>query len=73
MNQEFERLKSQYLAARKQQEVAISSMRNNLLTRNDGADEYVFGYTREGKVLHISSCKVEDLFEINGDMIPLRK
>ena len=48
-------------------------MRNNLLDRNGGEDAYVVGYTLSNRVIHISSCDIEDLFEINGDMIPLRK
>ena len=70
MNMEFATAKRQYFLAHKNMELAMSNMRKNLLDRNDGAVEYVFEYTFPGKVLDITECNVEELFEIDGDMTP---
>ena len=53
-----------------QKDLYVSEMRNNLLKRNGEEDIYELMYTMPGKKHTISSCSVEDLFEIDGDMTP---
>ena len=70
INQEFQELKRQWGVNSSERVKIIEAMRENLTKRNNNEDRYVFGYTQQGIVLSISSCTVEDLFAIDGDMNP---
>lgn len=71
MNQEFQELRRQY-GVNIQNHIApiVEGMRENLMERNGGNAEYVIRYTQPGKVVLISTCGIEDLFAVDGDMNP---
>ena len=70
INQEFQELKRQWGVNSSERVNIIEAMRENLTKRNKNNDSYAFNYTQKGIVLSISSCTVEDLFAIDGDMNP---
>lgn len=69
MNNEFQELRRQY-SVKIQKEIApiVDKMRENLINRNDGKEQYTFCHTKQGDVLSIPLCNVEELFAIDGDM-----
>lgn len=46
----------------------LEEMKNNLTTRNGGADMYVFLITDNGETVSISSSCYDDVIRINGNM-----
>ena len=72
MNAEFQGLKRLWGVNSKERANLIQKMRNNLKSRNNGASEYVFNYISKGKVINIDECSdvPNELFEIDGDMVP---
>ena len=71
LNQEFQELKRLLGINSIPRSEIISKMKQNLIDRNNGKDEYSFGYTKNGKSININSIeKVEDLLSIDGDMNP---
>lgn len=47
----------------------LEEMRKNLTLRNEGKDEYHFGYTHKGRTELISQSDYIVLIEIDGNMI----
>lgn len=74
MNNEFQELRRQY-SVKIQKEIApiVDEMRKNLINRNCGKEQYTFHFTKQGDVLSIPLCDVEELFAIDGDMCPQGK
>lgn len=70
INQEFQELKRQWGVNSSERVRITEAMRENITKRNKNDDSYVFRYTQQGIVLSISSCTIEELFAIDGDMNP---
>lgn len=73
INSIFQELKRQWGINSEERATIIQAMRENLIKRNCNNDRYKFQYTRPGELVNISSCNVEDLFAIDGDMNPQGK
>ncbi len=73
MNQEFQNLRERFGNNSRERQEIIMRMRDNLLGRNGGGENYTFVYTQVGRVVNINNCEnvPEDLFAIDGDMNPL--
>jgi hypothetical protein len=75
LEKDFQKLKADWARNSNDRAVIIQKMRVNLKQRNNGKSEYKFEYTFKGKVSNIDTCTnvPNDLFEIDGDMCPMRK
>lgn len=74
INKEFQELKRRFFENPTERATIINEMKENLKQRNNGEDQYVFGFTKRGVEMFISKCdKPEDLFAIDGDMCPQGK
>ena len=74
INKEFQELKRRFFENPTERATIINEMKENLKQRNNGEDQYVFGFTKRGVEMFISKCdKPEGLFAIDGDMCPQGK
>lgn len=73
LNQDFQELRRQWSVNSKKRLEIIEAMKENLIKRNKNNNSYTFDYTQPGKVLLISSCEIEELLAIDGDMNPQGK
>ncbi len=73
LNQDFQELRRQWSVNSQKRLEIIEAMKENLIKRNKNNNSYRFDYTQPGKVLLISSCEIEELLAIDGDMNPQGK
>ncbi len=71
MDANFQKLKRQWSVIISQREEIVERMRENLIQRNHNESVYECKYVQKGITYDLSSCSVEDLFAVDGDMVPL--
>lgn len=71
MNAEFQELRRQWGINSRDRNGIISKMRENLIARNKGNSQFDFAYTTpEHPPVNLSTCDVEELLAVDGDMNP---
>ncbi len=70
MNTEFQELRRLWSVNLTERDNVIQRMRENLIQRNDGNTSYVYEYTAQGTTVDLSTCGIEELLSVDGDMNP---
>lgn len=71
MNVEFQELKRQWSVNLSQRDELVEKMRTNLKQRNNGDAMYTCKYGSKRNIYDLSCCPVEELFTVDGDMVPM--
>lgn len=70
MKAEFQELRRLLGINSSEREEIIQRMRKNLIKRNSGKPLYVYEYTTKGTTVDLSTCGIEELLSVDGDMNP---
>ena len=70
MNTEFQELRRLLGINSGERENIIQRMRENLIQRNSCNLLYVYEYTTQGTTVDLSTCGIEELLSVDGDMNP---
>lgn len=74
VNKDFQKLKGDWMKGNPSEKTDIELLlRENLLKRNAGNQNYTFSYTMPNKKVDLMECSVSELFAVDGDMAPLGK